>query len=94
MHLSVGWSSELVTGTDTAVILYTWRPAGRKTRVGTLTEDNCVSGGIIANFLNRGFQTRTLPDKGIGAPQLWRRLRNVHVLLHVRANGDSPVSRR
>ena len=27
-----------------------WRPAGRKTRVGTLTEDNCDSGGTIANF--------------------------------------------
>ena len=25
---------------------------------------------------------------------MWRRLRNVHVLLHVRAKGDSPVSRR
>ena len=24
--------------------------------------------------------------------EMWRRLRNVHVLLHVRANGDSPVS--
>ena len=23
---------------------------------------------------------------------MWRRLRNIHVLLHVRANGDSPVS--
>ena len=23
---------------------------------------------------------------------MWRRLRNTHVLLHVRANGDSPIS--
>ena len=23
---------------------------------------------------------------------MWRRIRNIHVLLHVRANGDSPVS--
>ena len=23
---------------------------------------------------------------------MWRRLRNIHVMLHVRANGDSPVS--
>ena len=40
-------------------------------------EDNRVLGGIIANVLNRGFQTRTLPDNGIGAPQMWRRLGNV-----------------
>ena len=32
-----------------------WRPVGRKTRVGTLTEDNCASGEIIANFLDGGF---------------------------------------
>ena len=25
-----------------AIILYMWRPTGRKTRVGTLTEDNCA----------------------------------------------------
>ena len=51
----VGGISELATATDTAIILYMWRPAGRKTRVGTLTKDNCVSGGTIANFLDGGF---------------------------------------
>ena len=30
------------------------RPAGRKTRVVTLTTENCVSGDTIANFLDRG----------------------------------------
>ena len=33
------------------------RPAERKTRVVTLTNDNSVSGKTIANFLYRGFQT-------------------------------------
>ena len=33
------------------------RPAERKTRVVTLTNDNSVSGVTIANFLYRGFQT-------------------------------------
>ena len=43
------------------------RPAERKTRVVTLTNDNSVSGVTIANFLYRGFQTRTMRDKGSGA---------------------------
>ena len=41
--------------TETAIILYMWRPAGWKTHVGTLTEDNCVSGEIIANFFGWWF---------------------------------------
>ena len=32
-------------------------PAGRNTRVLTLTNDNSVSGKTIANFLDRGFLT-------------------------------------
>ena len=28
---------------------------GAETRAGTLSEDNCVSGEIIANFLDGGF---------------------------------------
>ena len=39
------------------MILYMWRPAGRKTRVETLTNDNYVSREIIASFLDRGFLT-------------------------------------
>ena len=39
------------------VILYMWRPAGRKTRVEALAYGNYVSGELIANFLDRGFQT-------------------------------------
>ena len=35
----------------------TWRPAGRETRVGTLITDNYVSRKIIANLLDRRFQT-------------------------------------
>ena len=74
------------------VILYTWRPAGRKTRIGIFTRDICVSGEIIANFLDRGFQTGTVLKQSERSAQMWRRPRNVHVLLHVRAYGDSPVS--
>ena len=74
------------------MILHMWRPAGRKTRVETLTNDNCVSREIIANFLNRGFLTRTVFKQRHWSAQMWRRLRNVHVLLHVRAHGDCPVS--
>ena len=36
MQSSVEESSELVTATDTAIILYMWHLAGRKARVGTL----------------------------------------------------------
>ena len=75
------------------VILGMWRPAGRKTRVDTLRNDNCGSGEAIANFSNEvsdanGFQQRERPSC------MWRRSGNIHVLLHVRANGDSPVSWR
>ena len=34
-----------------------WRPAGRKTRFAIRTNDNCVSGKIIAIFFDRGFLT-------------------------------------
>ena len=44
-----------ITATETAIILYTWCLVGRKTRVGTLKEDNCVSGEIIANFFGWWF---------------------------------------
>ena len=37
------------------VILYMWRPVGRKRRVGTLSKDNFVSGVIIANFIGSSF---------------------------------------
>ena len=38
------------TGRNRHACVCTRRPAGRKTRVGTLTKDSCVSGEIIANF--------------------------------------------
>ena len=41
-------------------LLCKMRTAGRETREETLRHDNCVSGETIANFLYRGFQTRTL----------------------------------
>ena len=37
--------------------VHVWRPAGRKTRIGTLTRDIFVSEEIVANFLDRGFLT-------------------------------------
>ena len=58
------------------MILYMWRPAGRKTRVETLTNDNYVSEKIVANFLNRIF--RRLDVKALekhpcpAAQSLWR----------------------
>ena len=39
------------------VILYTWRPGGWKTRVGTFTKDIYISAEFIASFLDRGSQT-------------------------------------
>ena len=39
------------------MILYMGRPAGRKTRLETLTNNNYVSGENIANVLDRGFRT-------------------------------------
>ena len=37
------------------VVLYMWRLAGRKSRVGTLITDNCVSWGIVAIFIGSFF---------------------------------------
>ena len=65
MYSSVGRSSELVTATDTAIILCMWRPAGRKTRVGTLIEGQLniahgealvVQGERVASDLHYGVQ--------------------------------------
>ena len=69
------------------VILYKCCQARRNTRIGTFTRDIHVSGKIIANFLDRRFQFK---QSELSA-QMWRRLRNIHVL-HVQTNGDSPVS--
>ena len=65
-----------------------WRLAGLKIRVGALTNENCVLGEIISSFLDRGFSLK----QSERSAKMWRRFRNAHVLLHVRANGDSPVS--
>ena len=75
------------------VILGKWRPAGRKTRVDTLAHDNNVSGKAIANFSNEvsdvnGFQQESGALACGGAQETF------HVVLHVRANRDSPVSWR
>ena len=69
-----------------------WRLAGRKSRVGTLIKDNSVSGEIIAIFLGSWFSDWDGVTQRERSAQTWRRLRNVHVLLHVRAYGDCPVS--
>ena len=49
------------------VILGMWRPAGRKTRVDTLRNDNCGSGEAIANFSNEASDANGL-QKGSGPP--------------------------
>ena len=36
----------------------------------------------------------TIPRQGESSAWTWRRQRNVHLLLYVRANGDSPLLRR
>ena len=67
------------------------RPAGRKTRVATQANDNHVSGGIIAKYFGSWFSdVNGIQTKG-SERQMWRRLGNIHVLLHVVANGDCPV---
>ena len=60
------------------------RPAGRKTRVVTLTNDNHVSVSWFSDVNGVSQRKR--------CAWMWRRLRNAHVLLHVPAKGDSPVS--
>ena len=42
-------------------------PAGRKTHVVTITNDNHVSAETVAIFLYRGYLRRTLKDNGSGA---------------------------
>ena len=74
------------------VILGKWRPAGRKTRVATRAHDTHVSGKAIANFSNEVSDAKRFPTKG--AALLHVEALTFHVLPHVRANGDSPVSWR
>ena len=71
-HILTEFSSDMVANGEylhvhVCVILYTWRPGCWKTRVGTFTKDIYVSAEIIASFLDRGSQTWTLSDKGLGA---------------------------
>ena len=66
------------------VMLHMWRPAGRKTRGGTLTHGTYVSGEVIANFFGSWFSDVNAIRQQKRSAQMWRRLRNVHVLLHVR----------
>ena len=69
-----------------------WGPAERKTRVATITDDNDVSGRNHGQF----FVSLISDVNGIRhrerSAEMWRRLTHVHVLLHVLANGHSPVS--
>ena len=68
------------------VILCRWCLAERRTRVETLTNDNYVSGEISWSSDLNGVKPRER------SAQMWRRQRNVHVLLHVRSFGDCSVS--
>ena len=63
------------------------RPAGRKTRVVTLTNDNCISGETIANFCVVVFRSERCETKEAVRLDVEAPKRNVHVLLYVRANG-------
>ena len=63
---------------------------GVKTRVTTGTEDVNVRGQIIAFFLFLGVNGFEHMEERCA--ESWRRLRNDHVQLHVRAYGDCPVS--
>ena len=60
-------------------------PGGAENTLGTFTRDIHVLEEVIANFLD------PLEQRDRSA-QMWRRLRNVHVLLHVRAYGECQVS--
>ena len=75
------------------VILGMWRPAGRKTRVDTLRNDNCGSGEAIGNFSNEASDVNGFQQES-GALACGGAQETSHVLLHVRANRDSPVSWR
>ena len=44
-----------------------WRPSGVENTRCNSTNDNCVSGRVIAIFGDRGFSTRTVSTKRIGA---------------------------
>ena len=68
-----------VSGTDFR-IRCKWHPTGRKTRFATRSNDNCVSGKLIAIFWIVN-----------GTPCCGGAFQNTHVLLHVRTLGDSPV---
>ena len=74
------------------VILYMWRLVGRKTRVGTLIKDNYVSGENYRHVSGSWISDVNGVKQRERRAQMWRRLRNVHVLLHARAYGDYPVS--
>ena len=46
-----------------AIILYMWRPAGRRTRDRTLTEDNCVADDCSCTPKNKHFLTKRDPRR-------------------------------
>ena len=48
--------------------------------------------GELSRIFRSMFLLRAVSAKGKWCACTWRRLRNDHVLLHVRANEDSPVS--
>ena len=60
------------------------------TRFSILAHDNYVTGETIADFSNEAHGA----DEGSGAIACGGAQETSHVLLHVRANGDSPVSWR
>ena len=72
------------------VILGKWRLVERKTRFAILAHDNNVTGATIADFSNEAHGA----DEGSGALACGGAQETPHVLLHVRADGDSPVSWR
>ena len=56
------------------------------------TDDNCVSSEIIAIFFSWWFSDVNCVKRRDRSAQMWWCLRNVYVLVHVRACGDGPVS--
>ena len=69
-----------------------WGRRDLKTRVATLSDDNNVLGGTYRQFFESWFSDVNATRQRKRCASMWRRHRNVHVLLHVLADGESPVS--
>ena len=67
-------------------------PGGAEiTRWNTRHRQLCLMGNY-RHFFGSWFSNPNCVKQRERSAQMWRRLRNVHVLLHVRAYGDCPVS--